>query len=156
HGIGRGHPGPARQRGRTGVRGDDWLGLLPLGSSLPAILRVPGRSRDARRRAGRPHPAVWMDGPGHCDFAGPVGTRICSHTKGGRADADAGPVNSMEPVTQRKNSEPIRPTLALDQLDPLLQHRSRLGALVLLAGADALSFSRLKALLSETDGNLGA
>jgi len=62
----------------------------------------------------------------------------------------------MEPVTQRKNSEPIRPTLALDQLDPLLQHRSRLGALVLLAGADALSFSRLKALLSETDGNLGA
>ena len=45
---------------------------------------------------------------------------------------------------------------ALDQLDPLLQHRGRLGALVLLSGADALSFSRLKSLLDETDGNLGA
>jgi DNA-binding MarR family transcriptional regulator len=44
----------------------------------------------------------------------------------------------------------------LDALDPLLQHRSRLGACVLLSTADALSFSRLKALLSETDGNLGA
>lgn len=44
----------------------------------------------------------------------------------------------------------------LDQLDALLQHRSRLGACVLLSGADALSFSRLKALLDETDGNLGA
>jgi len=44
----------------------------------------------------------------------------------------------------------------LDLLDPLLQHRSRLGALALLAGADALTFSRLKTLLDETDGNLGA
>ena len=44
----------------------------------------------------------------------------------------------------------------LDQLDPLLQHRSRLGALALLAGADAITFSRLKVLLEETDGNLGA
>lgn len=44
----------------------------------------------------------------------------------------------------------------LDQLDPLLQHRSRLGALVLLSGSDAMTFSRLKELLSETDGNLGA
>ena len=44
----------------------------------------------------------------------------------------------------------------LDRLDPLLQHRSRLGALVLLTGADALSFSKLKSLLDETDGNLGA
>jgi hypothetical protein len=41
------------------------------------------------------------------------------------------------------------------QLDPLLQHRSRLGAMVLLSGAD-LSFARLKVLLGETDGNLGA
>ena len=45
---------------------------------------------------------------------------------------------------------------ALDQLDPLLQHRSRLGALVLLSGANAMSFSRLRSLLDETDGNLGA
>ncbi|MDB5357352.1 MAG: hypothetical protein JWN24_3805 [Phycisphaerales bacterium] len=44
----------------------------------------------------------------------------------------------------------------LDRLDPLLQHRSRLGALVLLSTADALSFTRLKTLLDETDGNLGA
>jgi DNA-binding MarR family transcriptional regulator len=34
--------------------------------------------------------------------------------------------------------------------------RSRLGALVLLSGSDALTFSRLKTLLDETDGNLGA
>lgn len=57
----------------------------------------------------------------------------------------------------RTTKDPAHPApAALDQLDPLLQHRSRLGALVLLAGTDALSFSRLKALLDETDGNLGA
>jgi len=44
----------------------------------------------------------------------------------------------------------------LAQLDPLLQHRSRLGACVLLRGADALTFARLRDLLDETDGNLGA
>ena len=44
----------------------------------------------------------------------------------------------------------------LDKLDPLLQHRSRLGALVLLSGADAMNFTRLRELLAETDGNLGA
>lgn len=44
----------------------------------------------------------------------------------------------------------------LDGLDALLQHRSRLGALVLLSTADRLSFMRLKELLAETDGNLGA
>jgi len=44
----------------------------------------------------------------------------------------------------------------LDQLDPLLQHRSRLGALVLLSDADTINFSRLRTLLDETDGNLGA
>jgi DNA-binding MarR family transcriptional regulator len=41
-------------------------------------------------------------------------------------------------------------------LDDLLQHRTRLGACALLATADALSFSRLRQLLDETDGNLGA
>ena len=45
---------------------------------------------------------------------------------------------------------------ALDRLDPLLQHRSRLGALVLLSSVDAMNFTRLKNLLGETDGNLGA
>ena len=39
---------------------------------------------------------------------------------------------------------------------PVLQHRSRLGACVLLSTTDALTFSRLKTLLGETDGNLGA
>jgi DNA-binding MarR family transcriptional regulator len=47
-------------------------------------------------------------------------------------------------------------TSGLDQLDPVLQHRSRLGACVLLSTVDALNFSRLKTLLDETDGNLGA
>ena len=55
----------------------------------------------------------------------------------------------------REGNGPTSPA-GLDQLDALLQHRSRLGACVLLSGADALSFSRLKALLDETDGNLGA
>ena len=41
-------------------------------------------------------------------------------------------------------------------MDAVLQHRSRLGACVLLSTVEALSFSRLKALLGETDGNLGA
>jgi DNA-binding MarR family transcriptional regulator len=51
----------------------------------------------------------------------------------------------------------LRATRAgLDGLDPLLQHRSRLGALVLLSTTDALSFARLRELLAETDGNLGA
>ena len=44
----------------------------------------------------------------------------------------------------------------LGQLDDLLAHRSRLATCVLLSRADQLSFSRLKELLSETDGNLGA
>ena len=44
----------------------------------------------------------------------------------------------------------------LDRLDPLLQHRSRLGTLVLLSDVDAMTFTRLRDLLKETDGNLGA
>lgn len=54
----------------------------------------------------------------------------------------------------KSNGEPA--TFSLDALDPLLQHRSRLGAMVLLSTADQLSFSRLRELLDETDGNLGA
>jgi DNA-binding MarR family transcriptional regulator len=46
--------------------------------------------------------------------------------------------------------------LPFGQLDDLLQHRARFGAAVLLARHEQLSFSRLKALLDETDGNLGA
>jgi DNA-binding PadR family transcriptional regulator len=44
----------------------------------------------------------------------------------------------------------------LEGLDDLLEHRSRLAACVLLSKTDQLSFSRLKQLLQETDGNLGA
>jgi DNA-binding MarR family transcriptional regulator len=58
---------------------------------------------------------------------------------------------------QRKDEiQTDRPPAGLAQLDTLLQHRSRLGALVLLSSADALTFTRLKVLLEETDGNLGA
>jgi DNA-binding MarR family transcriptional regulator len=41
-------------------------------------------------------------------------------------------------------------------LDDLLQHRARLAAAVLLSRHGPLSFSRLKELLDETDGSLGA
>lgn len=41
-------------------------------------------------------------------------------------------------------------------MDRLLEHRSRLGACVLLLRSKAINFSRLKELLDETDGNLGA
>src|SRR5438270_13743242 len=54
-----------------------------------------------------------------------------------------------------RSSEPQAP-VELSQLDGLLQHRSRLGSLVLLSRCDALTFSRLRDLLEETDGNLGA
>lgn len=41
-------------------------------------------------------------------------------------------------------------------MDRLLEHRSRLGACLLLAQAEAMNFTRLRELLGETDGNLGA
>lgn len=44
----------------------------------------------------------------------------------------------------------------LDALDRVLEHRVRLALCVLLTRYDRLSFSRLKALTDETDGNLGA
>ena len=44
----------------------------------------------------------------------------------------------------------------LHGLDRLLEHRVRLGLCVLLSRHDALSFRRLKDLLGETDGSLGA
>lgn len=45
---------------------------------------------------------------------------------------------------------------SLARLDRLLEHRSRLGACLLLGGVDAMSFTELRAALRETDGNLGA
>ncbi|HEX4054800.1 MAG TPA: transcriptional regulator [Tepidisphaeraceae bacterium] len=44
----------------------------------------------------------------------------------------------------------------LDQLDALLQHRGRLGAMVLLSAHNEINFSTLRDLLKESDGNLGA
>ncbi|MGD0461112.1 MAG: transcriptional regulator [Tepidisphaeraceae bacterium] len=44
----------------------------------------------------------------------------------------------------------------LDRLDGLLQHRARLGTMVLLSANDEINFSTLRGLLKETDGNLGA
>lgn len=44
----------------------------------------------------------------------------------------------------------------LGALDRVLEHRVRLAVCVLLTRYDRLSFSRLKSLTDETDGNLGA
>ncbi len=44
----------------------------------------------------------------------------------------------------------------LDGFDKLLEHRVRLGACVLLSRNDRMSFVRLRELLGETDGSLGA
>ena len=44
----------------------------------------------------------------------------------------------------------------LETLDRVLEHRVRLAICVLLTRYDGLSFSRLKELTAETDGNLGA
>lgn len=43
----------------------------------------------------------------------------------------------------------------LEGFDRLLEHRVRLSVLVLASKTDALSFSRFKELLGETDGSLG-
>ena len=56
-----------------------------------------------------------------------------------------------------KSSQPAEVTSkGLVKLDKLLEHRSRLGACVLLASGDSMTFTSLKQLLKETDGNLGA
>ena len=55
---------------------------------------------------------------------------------------------------QKPHTETASDNLA--RLDKLLEHRSRLGACVLLADTEAMTFTALKALLRETDGNAGA
>jgi DNA-binding PadR family transcriptional regulator len=50
----------------------------------------------------------------------------------------------------------LRGRAALERVDKLLEHRPRLAICVVLAQVDAMSFSRLKSVLAETDGNLGA
>jgi len=59
-------------------------------------------------------------------------------------------------MTTRDKPPGFRVRTALERVDRLLEHRPRLAICVLLAQVDALSFSRLKTLLAETDGNLGA
>ncbi|MFQ5512510.1 MAG: winged helix-turn-helix domain-containing protein [Candidatus Krumholzibacteriia bacterium] len=44
----------------------------------------------------------------------------------------------------------------MDGFDKLLEHRVRLAICVILARNDAVNFQRLKTLLAETDGSLGA
>ena len=56
----------------------------------------------------------------------------------------------------RKSDEQEATYDGFKNLDPLLQHRARLGICVLLSKTTVLSFARLKEFLEETDGNLGA
>ena len=57
----------------------------------------------------------------------------------------------MSPETTDKG-----PWSGLQGFQKILGHRSRLGICALLARNDELTFSRLKELLDEKDGNLGA
>jgi DNA-binding MarR family transcriptional regulator len=57
-------------------------------------------------------------------------------------------------MKQRRNGGSAGPELV--ELDDLLQHRARITVAVLLSRNDQLSFSRLRELLDETDGSLGA
>lgn len=59
-------------------------------------------------------------------------------------------------MPRNKSSGDSRIHAGLRGLNKLLGHRARLGICVLLARNDQLSFSRLKEILEETDGNLGA
>ena len=61
------------------------------------------------------------------------------------------------------NAVPKTNNMAADQvregtraMNRLLEHRSRLGACLLLMQTEAMNFTRLRELLGETDGNLGA
>lgn len=49
-----------------------------------------------------------------------------------------------------------RPAAVLAAMDRILEHRLRFAICALLARNEALSFSRLKQLLEQTDGSLGA
>jgi len=88
---------------------------------------------------------------GPVSSADPVPAPLAPSRTGARSDCDRGVTVSRSTTAPSPQAPP-----ELELLDPLLQHRARLGALVLLSGTDYLSFSRLKALLDETDGNLGA
>lgn len=59
-------------------------------------------------------------------------------------------------MTRRSDAAKAGRWNVLAGLDPLLQHRSRVAAAVLLSRHGRLSFTRLRDLLDESDGNLGA
>jgi len=55
---------------------------------------------------------------------------------------------------REEGAEPER--VGFDGLDKLLEHRVRLATCVVLSRYSRLTFTRLKVLLDETDGSLGA
>ena len=57
-----------------------------------------------------------------------------------------------------RQSDSLQPSLreGLEGMDRLLEHRARLAICLLLSRNDSMRFSRLKELLEETDGSLGA
>ena len=59
-------------------------------------------------------------------------------------------------MPQKKTEEDAGPWAVLGSLDRLLEHRVRLGICALLSRDEQFSFRRLKQLLEETDGSLGA
>ena len=59
-------------------------------------------------------------------------------------------------MTSKRTDENEQVQIGLRGLHRLLGHRTRLGICVLLARNDQLSFRRLRELLDETDGSLGA
>ena len=59
-------------------------------------------------------------------------------------------------VARKSNETEPDPWAGLARLDKTLEHRVRLAIAVLLSSNDELSFRRLKELLRETDGSLGA
>lgn len=59
-------------------------------------------------------------------------------------------------MSPKRSDEENTIKTGLNGLHKLLGHRTRLGICVLLARNDQLTFRRLKELLEETDGSLGA
>lgn len=55
-----------------------------------------------------------------------------------------------------RKGESHRDWPGVESLDRLLEHRTRLAVCVLLSRTEAISFARLKDLVQETDGSLGA
>lgn len=61
----------------------------------------------------------------------------------------------MPPTSPDPTDPDIGSLDELESLDGLLDHRVRLAVCVLLSKHEAMSFSRLKQVLKETDGSLG-